>query len=128
MTPVDELRAAATRLRETAAKATPGPWKTKGFGEFGWLVVDANPAGRFSVETEDNEHGRADAVWIALASPVLAEPLADWLEQCANDLAGAERTAAKWPGDFSDPLDICDEPDSVRRALTLARAVNRGAK
>lgn len=86
MSPAETLRAAATKLRETASNTTPGPWQTKGVGDFGWLVVDADPAGRFSVETEDNEHGRADAAWIALMSPQVAEPLAAWLEDEAEGM------------------------------------------
>ena len=128
MSPAATLRDAAKVLRDTASNATPGPWKTKGVGDFGWLVVDADPAGRFSVETEDNEHGRADAAWIALAHPGLAEPLAAWLEIAADDLGGAAaylaRTAASSPpGEVFDPFDYVDEPDSVRAAMDIARAI-----
>lgn len=106
--PTEELRAAARLLRETASKATPGPWKTKGFGDFGWLVVDADPAGRFSVETEDNEHGRADAAWIALVSPAVADPLAAWLESVAHELSTAH---PDW------------HPYLTRHALPVARLI-----
>jgi hypothetical protein len=67
MTPVDNtdpanvLRAAATRLRELAAPATPGPWR----------AIDLGPHG----------HPR---VWIAALDPAVAEPLAAWLELAAT--------------------------------------------
>jgi len=55
-------------LRALAGAATPGPWfdgdPEPHYGEFGWAVYGC-PAG----ETEDSEQGRADAAYIAAASP-----------------------------------------------------------
>jgi hypothetical protein len=60
MTPAEELRAAAARLHEAAEKAPYGAP----------LVA--------------SEIGTGNAVWIALASPALAGPLAAWLEAEAH--------------------------------------------
>jgi hypothetical protein len=79
-TPSQTLRAAATRLRELAAKSNPGPWhKTdSGFG-----VRSSN--GTNVVTDEDLQHGGTDdADWIASMSPVVAKPLAAWLEDTAR--------------------------------------------
>lgn len=124
--PADELRAAATLLRETASKATPGPWTAGGYGSAGWTVGDIR--GDLYIETEDSEQGKADAAWIALASPALAEPIAAALESAGNDLSGAEAAAAKLAhlGEDFDPIEFCDEPASVRAALAVARALNGG--
>lgn len=63
--------------------------------------------------------------WIAIAPTGLAEPLADWLEHAAEDLSAATVTASKLThlGEDFDPIEFCDEPDSVRRALTLAATI-----
>lgn len=82
MTPQDELRAAASIVRERAAKATPGPWLEGGYGNYGPTVHDV--ASTFGIETEDSDRGKGNAAWIALANPLLAEPLADWLEETAE--------------------------------------------
>lgn len=99
------------RLREIAAKATPGPWRkslfegddgTPHIGDFGWTVYGC-PAG----ETEDSEQGRADADYIAEADPSTVLALLDRLEAAE---AAVERVRAL--------ADECDrrttrEPDRV---------------
>ncbi|WP_439377461.1 hypothetical protein [Amycolatopsis lexingtonensis] len=94
--PTDELRAAAKLLRERAAAATAGPWRTHdgyvpGSG-FVASVLSGDGADTdlrawlptFSNDTELTKRNVLnDAGWIALASPVLAEPLACLLEEAA---------------------------------------------
>lgn len=61
-----------------------------------------------------------------LPKPV-ADALFDWMADTSEDLSGAMVVASKWPdGDTADPIKQCDEPDSVRRALAFARALNGG--
>lgn len=88
-----ELKTAATRLRDTATKATPGPWHTVGLPwnhgipyviaghhdpHVGAFIADVDHIGDDPGETERDQ--AADAAWIALANPALAEPLADLLD------------------------------------------------
>src|SRR5688500_13604442 len=115
MTPVEELRAAAQKVREarSAVKAVeplvPGEiddW-TKYYGQ-------------------ETSHGlpSGDAPWIATMHPGLAEPIAAWLDGCADEVASTRHTldqVGRRSG-YSD-LEEVREPDSVRRALTLARAI-----
>ena len=84
MSPAETLRAAAAKVRDTASNATPGPWECDGIGDYGWTVRDVSPFGTFAIETEDSEQGQADAEWIALMSPAVAEPLAAHLERLAD--------------------------------------------
>lgn len=95
MTPVEELRAAAAKLRQMAANASPGPWSAGSeadgtfyhrYGERGWLVT--GPAG--SPEMEDSETGKADASWIALMGPKAAGPIAALLEHYAESVAWSD--------------------------------------
>ena len=51
-----------------------------------------------------------------------ADHLIAWLEGCASDLEGATRSYPAAEEDV-DPMQLVDEPDSVRRALALARVV-----
>jgi hypothetical protein len=133
-TPADELRAAATLLRETASKATPGPWQIRDGNNVSsnvaardeHMVIDG---GGWTDGTKAVVYGAAltaDAAWIALMSPAAAEPLAALLKGAADDLGGAEAYLARTaPGEVFDPFEYVDEPESVRAALAIARAVNR---
>ncbi|NUV65702.1 hypothetical protein G6W57_01050 [Streptomyces sp. CAI-121] len=76
--PADQLRAAAEKLRATAASATPGPWKMTGVGDFGWSVSAPG------VETPDTEQGRTDAELVALMHPGVGLALAVWLDRAAD--------------------------------------------
>lgn len=123
MTPAEELRAAAAKLRETAGTATDGPWQLDGpywwhSGDCTHVVTDARDRMSVAVmpQREDAPHRDANAAWIALAHPGLAEPLAKWLEREAKY---AERAAGRGSGFLS-------EPD--REALAVARAILGGAQ
>lgn len=137
MSAAEELRKAAARLRETAAKATPGPWAHVSTSADGirprWIIGpptepdDPWSAADVVAVTGDMAQALADITepgqlisdgdmdWMALASPALAGPLAAWLEAAALDLGESENLA------------YCDEPDSVRHALAVARAITREA-
>ena len=80
--PAEILRAAAARLEQAAAKAEPGPWYTEpddlDRGHDVWSRTTGHmPAFGLSEN---------DAAWIAMMSPVIAEPLSAWLEQAADEL------------------------------------------
>lgn len=129
----DELRDAATTLRQTATKATPGPW-TSGLpswaGSNAVLNSHGHPIAVCGDETEGADHpASADAAWIALASPLLAEALADLLNAAAttwdHQLAySADHSALH----HADPgcgrrVEQCRCLDA---ALGVARALNGG--
>ena len=109
MTPVEELRAAAALLRETAAVPQSPRWIQRGDLAEPYGFADATEA------------------WITLMSPALAETLAAWLDGCADDLAGA---LGSYPATETgvNVLDLVSEPDSVGRALDLARLLNGDAR
>lgn len=141
MSPADELCAAARKIRDTARGTTPGPWGVGNGVEIG-IGIEQHSPGRFSYDTllaevtsendrindvEDAKDYRgvdltvgspeADAAWIALASPVIAEPIAAWLEGAAGAY---------------DAFTESHGPDVAERivydALAVARAINGGAR
>jgi hypothetical protein len=81
VTAAETLRAAAKLLRETAAKATPGPWENAEDD----LWIGGNIWG-YVIHKEETFVGD-DPAWIALAHPGLAGPLADFLEGTAEAMA-----------------------------------------
>lgn len=133
MTAADEIRQAAAKVRETAKRATPGPWAASPVWSPRSSVTSAvyslaEDAGTVASEVVASglakaKHGGItnphNALWIALMSPALAEPLAAWLEGCAG-----EADAMAHPTDWG----ICDEPGSVQSALAVARLINGGAQ
>ena len=100
------LRRAGTKLRETAAKATPGPWEHTSTDDNGirplWIIGAPEVPGdgmssrdvlffteemAMAISDITEPEGvvtHADLEWIALANPALAEPLAAWLESDAG--------------------------------------------
>jgi hypothetical protein len=127
MTPVEELRAAAQKVREAASAVIhlSPPWRSEPAEDDQWRVMYGTPHLLAGLVATTPDYGRMYlADWIALMHPGLAEPIAAWLEGCATDLDRAEAAAAAWTNsETGDPLEYCDEPDSVRRALDLARAI-----
>ena len=91
--PAVVLRTAAARVRETARGATRGPWAAEESREHGFRVGTSDGqewvawTGAYDDEPDPS---RADAAWIALMHPGLAEPLAMWLETEARSNAGDE--------------------------------------
>lgn len=74
---VEWLETAISRAEARAGAATPGPWEAGGIGDYGWTVYATG--GRFGVETEDSEQGRADAAYLAGNDPSAA------LRRCLAD-------------------------------------------
>lgn len=93
MTPADELRAAATKLREMTKHAGDGSlWKPGRIflklkseylaDGYWWEVVDSTGTVALCAEQDDDidDTAEARAAWIALMGPDKAEPLAAWLD------------------------------------------------
>ncbi len=121
--PIEEVRAAARILHQTAAKATPGPWRIRQGNTVssnitdrdGHMVIDG---GGWTDGTKTVVYGaalNADAAWIALAGPELAGPLAAWLDALAD---GWEMSARFAQGGS-------DARFARHPALALARLINR---
>ena len=113
------LREAASKMRERAEAATPGPWHVDGYFDIrspgNWLDAsfilgeDANP------EPGDVKH-------IASWHPAVALAVADWLDSVAADLDERQRAIdgylpATPPGTVRVDVESC-QPN----ALTVARA------
>jgi hypothetical protein len=118
VTPAEELRGAATKLRETARGVThfPTPWTVEPAEDDQWRVmyVKGNPLAGLIATTPD--YGRVWlADWIALMHPGLAEPLALLLE----DQAQAYENFLGGSADIAEGI--------VRCGLAVARVINGGA-
>lgn len=111
LTPAATLRAAATLIRETASKATPGPWMVSRIPGIGRTVND--PTARLSIAVGTGWVSGADGEWIALMHPGLAEHLAAWLDGVAKDIDGHD----------PDGGCECTESDSYHRAMDFAAAI-----
>ncbi|MFJ4932354.1 hypothetical protein ACIP8U_00585 [Streptomyces pseudovenezuelae] len=112
MNPADELRTAATRLRQRAADATPGPWKTDTSIPYGHRVGSTDDADWIAWTGEHGETGsEADAAYIAAMGPNVGTLLARWLDVTANSLDA--NTHPGWQETVA--------PD----ALAIAREINR---
>ena len=85
MTTTETLRAAATKLREMAEAATPGPWEAEYSGEQGDCVLppDAQST-REAVAVTRLYASHADALLIATLGPTFAVLVADWLDDTAT--------------------------------------------
>lgn len=114
MTPADEIKAAAEKLRALAAAATPGPWHSMRWHSsdcptgcedpscFMLIVTsartgivgdaDADRDSTFHVERSVHERGEDDAAWIAAMHPGVGAALAELL-----DNYGAHLTAMTHP-------------------------------
>ncbi|MEU9670367.1 hypothetical protein AB0E25_33300 [Streptomyces bobili] len=114
MTPADELRTAATKIRTTCDAASPGPWTIAKVPPFTMPLLmsryeetpddeDVLIVGNIDVEPEDQ------AV-VQMLHPGVGAALADWLDTAAE-------YADKWPPDH--------QANSPFRqgALAVARAV-----
>ena len=104
-TPADELRTAASTLREFATDATPGPWRQHDthldqYGHTATVLSGSmhdgpSPRGHLrawlptmSQESWDETRNVwADAAYIALMHPGVGSALADWLDCEADRLA-----------------------------------------
>lgn len=114
-TPVERLRAAAARLRDAAKNATRGPWLayptiSPRDDDQAWTLtrpycgIDHSspdeceadcgvPVLTTGAEGCENDNVlESDARWMELANPLLAEPLAVWLESAAKEYLTVEWT------------------------------------
>lgn len=105
--PAEVLRAAAAKVRKAKAQASQGgPWRND----------------QMSVRAEDRPIAMAyqcyaDAAWIALAHPGLAEPLAAWLEETGRQYEMA-------PCDMPDgACNGCERRDDFVYAFDVARVI-----
>lgn len=129
-TPADELRAAATRLRELAVAVPAPPWKPGGIGDYGWTIHIGDTTSRdwTSIDTRmDDEQGRALARFIAAMHPGIGAALADWLDTVADlheqpTHRGQTRPGCQW---CNDEDWLCAD---TRHALTVARHINHTPK
>lgn len=132
LTPAQELRAAASKIRDTARNATPGPWTVGGQGEVDEIDHYERPI-LAEVESRDEDdkpfkeivqvaavtyhtngfqyphaEAKAEAEHIALWHPGVAVLIADWLETVAEVDEHGFRPASS-------------------SALAVAHAINGGA-
>ena len=95
MSAADELRAAASKLRELAQRATPGPWRL-GSDRWAALVADRKHPDRMvggGWEWDDAYGGclvaeslmRPDREYFAAMNPLVGAALADLLDSLADD-------------------------------------------
>lgn len=123
MTPAEELRAAATKLRATAAHAAAGPWHIRPGNDVSSNVADRNDdliidGGGYASGDKAIVYGAAlngDAAWISLVNPLLAEPLAQLLED----------QAAMYEHYLLRGADVAER--IVWHGLGVARVINGGA-
>lgn len=142
MTAADELRQAAAKVRETAAKATPGPWERPLNTRYKHIVTAAKPDDEQGQYLDgrpervgvvqlniwsDGKHyrkrGGRDLEWIALMSPALAEPLAASLERMADTHRKHEADGATWCRYCAETWPCGD----TKHAREVARVILGGA-
>ncbi len=96
----DQLKRAASVLRQIGEQSTPGPWHTEQTNLSDWIVdaigVSVADCG-FDEDVLPEVH--ADATWIAMVSPAIAEPLAIWLDETARQYDGPK---------CNDPTGCCN--------------------
>lgn len=112
--PAAYLRTAAATFRERAGAATPGLWDHMCLGSEGCLVLRKSGTlrerGRGRVARfgqKDWQADHADAAYVAMMAPPVAEALADWLDAAAQ----AWDEGMEWP-----------------EAMTVAGAVNAASE
>ncbi|MFI7691742.1 hypothetical protein ACIBQ6_21925 [Nonomuraea sp. NPDC049655] len=140
-TVADELREAAAKLRETAKAAPPGPWGVN--GPWWWEVTHYEQDVTSCIVTDPgnepiavlappyNRHADAEkaAPWIRLVNPLLAEPLASWLEEYAR---WAKDSIFVYDEEEDTPVHESDHCDGVigescqcfAHPLAVARVLN----
>ncbi|MEV4179900.1 hypothetical protein AB0J28_00455 [Streptosporangium canum] len=137
MTPTEELRTAAAKLREAAKSTTPGPWATADCELYPrWILSEtatepesphyaADVAKSYS-DDDGLSISDADWAWMAFASPALAEPLAALFDHYA---AKYERLSETFGHPVTKPSDRLaeDKPQlHIDFALAVARAILGG--
>lgn len=142
-TPADELRTAATRIRELAANATPGPWRQHDthLGQYGHTATvlsgdrtDPGPRGHLrawlptmSQDSWDNTRNVwADSAYIAAMHPDVGSALADLREHGVAAYAASVTAARNVWGDENSPeaREFIAKNGANTELLALARAIN----
>lgn len=127
--PADELRTAATKLRKAVEGTTPTPWRLhlryyrKNPAVLAGAVFET-PVHTYGVSLK-RPHLLADARWKAVASPAIAEPLANLLEKAADRRESAVAIAAS-VSDETETVTADDIDTLTPLALAVARALNGG--
>lgn len=103
MTPSEEMKAAAKKLRKMASETAGGIWKAEHLEQHDcWWVVhtteDSDSITYGTVAETTSVDMAANAVWIALMGPEMADTLATWLEISARDAVeiGPDPTASRF--------------------------------
>lgn len=117
----EELRAAAARLRKTAACAHGGPWAVGEDGATIWSA-DIRPYGAPCVAIRLD---CGDATWIAMMHPGLAERLANLLDDLADEAEATYATEVHLGPDATYATGVVDYRGELCSDLTHALATAR---
>lgn len=126
----DQLRRAATKLREHAEVFERSPWKVVFWGDRGYPQRVTDDRATVIAETFDGKHSTdpvspaaSTPAYIALVHPPVALALADWLEAEARQVEGTARAALA----VGSPAARVAEMHEIRHAApyAVARAVLR---
>lgn len=85
-----DMQPAIDRLDQLAAAVPEGDWERGGIGDFGWTVF----MGQTSVETPDDDEGRALAEFLEAMSPAFARNVTALL----RTILAPSRNDAEGPG------------------------------
>lgn len=125
MTPAEELREAAQRIRDLAAKATPGPWINVDKGDR--IIRDPDATAR---EDDSDPCGAGPPLEYVVDEPLFANP-DNGAHIALFDPVVAEATAYMlmvFADKFEDIPPVHEEQTRAEQAvLSLARAINEGA-
>ncbi|MBF8187360.1 hypothetical protein ITP53_16790 [Nonomuraea sp. K274] len=139
MSTSDELKAAAAKIRVAARGATAGPWKATPVWSPDAAVTSAvyshaHPTGTPESEVVASGQKRypkgglrnpCNALWIAMANPDLAEPLAALLEHFASRYERMSEMFGAPAGGPSERLAAGKPELHADFALAVARAINK---
>lgn len=132
MNPVETLRAAADRLDELAAKATPGPWCGYiGHDQSHARVVAGPDDGTYltgiafdwpeeAVEEFDCLPRQEDINWLNHMGPQVAPALSAWLRAEADTAQASDQTRANFRPSWRDDWSPEDPPPDWSEANRVA--------
>lgn len=114
-TPSVILVAAADRIRDLAAKATPGQWGVGEGGKYVWVAEDRMPIACSALVSAPS--AGPDCEWIAALSPAVAPMIETTLRAAAATCAQAAREG------WSDAEMRAEADDAMKAAFALADAI-----
>ncbi|WP_035796393.1 hypothetical protein [Kitasatospora mediocidica] len=141
-TPAEQLTAAAARVREFAAIATPGPWRPHDthLGEYGHtatVLTDREELNATELVAwlptmghkpwNEDRNVWANSAWMALMHPAVGAALADWLDDEARAHEAAEQAAANVFHDDPGNRAAWIAAQTNESALAVARQLLGGA-